>query len=142
MLLEKAIEVTGPRDRTVVIYNGAERQTYSCTPDCSRRLTLGGTPRLLRQDALRDHLAQCASHGCRRAVVGTNSAGFALGRHEQQQATTAIAAVKRSMIFRNTGKPLFRTMLYGIGSDVVDLIFSMAKREVTFLSGTAAISRL
>ena len=30
----------------------------------------------------------------------------------------------------------------GIGSAVVDLIFSMAKREVTFLSGTAAISCL
>ena len=85
VLLEKAIEVSGPRDRTVVMYNGAERQTYSCTPDCSRRLTLGDTPEFLRQDALRDHLAQRASHGRRRAVVGTNSAGFALGRHEQRQ---------------------------------------------------------
>jgi hypothetical protein len=41
VLFEKAIEVTGPRDRTLVMYNGVERQTYSCTPDCSRRLTLG-----------------------------------------------------------------------------------------------------
>ena len=31
---------------------------------------------------------------------------------------------------------------HGIGNTVVDLIFSMAKREVTFLSGTAAIRRL
>ena len=31
---------------------------------------------------------------------------------------------------------------HGIGSTVVALIFSMAKREVTFLSGTAAIRRL
>jgi hypothetical protein len=31
---------------------------------------------------------------------------------------------------------------YGTGSAVVDLIFSIAKREVTFLSGIAAISRL
>src|SRR5262245_37507467 len=30
----------------------------------------------------------------------------------------------------------------GIGSAVVDLIFSIANREVTFLSGTAAIRRL
>ena len=30
----------------------------------------------------------------------------------------------------------------GTGSAVVDLIFSMAKREVTFLSDTAAIRRL
>jgi Flp pilus assembly secretin CpaC len=44
VLFEKAIEVTGPRERTLVMYNGVERQTYSCTPDCSRRLTLGDTP--------------------------------------------------------------------------------------------------
>jgi hypothetical protein len=31
---------------------------------------------------------------------------------------------------------------HGIGSDVVDLIFSMAKRDVTFFNGTAVISRL
>ena len=31
---------------------------------------------------------------------------------------------------------------HGIGSAVVALIFSMAKRDVTFLSGTDAISRL
>jgi hypothetical protein len=32
--------------------------------------------------------------------------------------------------------------IHGIGSAVVDLIFSIANRDVTFLSGTAAISRL
>ena len=31
---------------------------------------------------------------------------------------------------------------YGIGSAVVDLIFSMAKRDVTFFSGTVPISFL
>jgi Flp pilus assembly secretin CpaC len=49
VLLEKAIEVTGPCDRTVVMYNGADRQTYSCTPDCSRRLTLGDTAESFKQ---------------------------------------------------------------------------------------------
>jgi hypothetical protein len=43
VLFEKAIEVTGPRERTLVMYNGVDRQTYSCTPACSRRLTLGDT---------------------------------------------------------------------------------------------------
>ena len=33
-------------------------------------------------------------------------------------------------------------VVYGMGNAVVALIFSIAKREVTFLSGTAAISRL
>jgi hypothetical protein len=35
-----------------------------------------------------------------------------------------------------------RCLAYGIGSAVVALIFSMAKREVTFLSDTDAISFL
>jgi len=37
---------------------------------------------------------------------------------------------------------VWRSRAYGIGNAVVALIFSIAKREVTFLSGTAAIRRL
>ena len=33
----------GPNDKTVVVYRGATRQTYSCTPECERRMTLGDT---------------------------------------------------------------------------------------------------
>lgn len=40
ILMEKTVEVQGPED-VVVVYRGVERDTYSCTPDCSRRLTLG-----------------------------------------------------------------------------------------------------
>lgn len=43
VLMEKTIEVKGPDDPTVVVYRGATRQTYSCTPDCSPRVTLGDT---------------------------------------------------------------------------------------------------
>jgi Flp pilus assembly secretin CpaC len=40
VLLEKTVEVRGPRGDTVV-YRGAERETYSCAPECQRRITLG-----------------------------------------------------------------------------------------------------
>jgi Flp pilus assembly secretin CpaC len=43
-LAEKSIVVLGPRDRVVVVYRGVERETYSCTPNCERRITLGDTP--------------------------------------------------------------------------------------------------
>ena len=43
VLLEKTVEVMGPTDPTVVVYRGSTRQTYSCTPDCSPRVTLGDT---------------------------------------------------------------------------------------------------
>lgn len=44
VLTEKIVEVQGPSDDTVVVYRGVTHQTYSCTPDCSRRITLGDTP--------------------------------------------------------------------------------------------------
>jgi Flp pilus assembly secretin CpaC len=43
VLLEKTITVKGPDEPVVVVYRGVTRQTYSCTPDCSRRITLGDT---------------------------------------------------------------------------------------------------
>jgi putative type II/III system pilus formation protein len=43
VLMEKTVMVTGPSDKTVVVYRGPTRQTYSCTPDCSPRITLGDT---------------------------------------------------------------------------------------------------
>ena len=43
VLLEKIVAVTGPTDKTVVVYRGVTRQTYSCAPECERRITLGDT---------------------------------------------------------------------------------------------------
>ena len=41
VLMENTVEVQGPRANVVVLYRGVERETYSCTPNCERRLTLG-----------------------------------------------------------------------------------------------------
>jgi Flp pilus assembly secretin CpaC len=41
VLMERAIVVRGPSDQTVAVYRGMERETYSCTPTCERRITLG-----------------------------------------------------------------------------------------------------
>jgi hypothetical protein len=40
-LAEYPIQVVGPSDKTVVVYRGIERETYSCVPYCERRITLG-----------------------------------------------------------------------------------------------------
>jgi Pilus formation protein N terminal region len=57
-LLKKTVEVTGPSDRIVVVYRGVTRETYSCTPECSRRITLGDFPdyfdKTLGETTLRD----------------------------------------------------------------------------------------
>jgi hypothetical protein len=43
MLMNEAVQVQGPPD-AVVVYRGATRESYSCTPSCDRRITLGDTP--------------------------------------------------------------------------------------------------
>jgi Flp pilus assembly secretin CpaC len=44
VLSEHNIEVVGPRGGVVVVYRGVNRESYSCAPDCERRITLGDTP--------------------------------------------------------------------------------------------------
>lgn len=41
VLLDRQVQVEGPVDRLVTVYRGVERETYSCTPVCQRRITLG-----------------------------------------------------------------------------------------------------
>jgi Flp pilus assembly secretin CpaC len=40
ILTEHIVEVQGPND-IVLVYRGVNRETYSCTPDCSARLNIG-----------------------------------------------------------------------------------------------------
>jgi hypothetical protein len=48
VLLETKVEVRGATDPSVVVYRGVDRSTYSCTPDCSPRLTLGDEQQFFR----------------------------------------------------------------------------------------------
>ena len=42
VLMERSVVVSGPRGRdSVQVYRGVQRETYSCTPNCERRITLG-----------------------------------------------------------------------------------------------------
>jgi Pilus formation protein N terminal region len=42
VVMDTTIQVVGPTSRElVVVYRGTERESYSCAPDCERRLTLG-----------------------------------------------------------------------------------------------------
>jgi Flp pilus assembly secretin CpaC len=65
VLMEKNVEVKGPSDKIVVVYRGINRETYSCTPDCSRRITLGDVPeffdKTLAETTTRDSQAAAAA---------------------------------------------------------------------------------
>lgn len=45
VVMNTTIQVVGPSSRElVVVYKGIERESYSCAPECERRLTLGDSP--------------------------------------------------------------------------------------------------
>jgi hypothetical protein len=41
VLMEKTVEVVAPREELTVVYRGAVRETYSCSPICEPRIMLG-----------------------------------------------------------------------------------------------------
>jgi hypothetical protein len=65
VLMEEVVQVSGPVD-SVVVYRGASRESYSCTPFCERRITLGDTPEFfnanLVQTNTRNSGAQASGH--------------------------------------------------------------------------------
>ena len=45
IVLDTTVQVTGPANADlVVVYKGVERESYSCAPDCGRRMTIGDSP--------------------------------------------------------------------------------------------------
>lgn len=41
VLMDRVVQVEGPTDKVVTVYRGTSRESYSCTPNCERRVTLG-----------------------------------------------------------------------------------------------------
>jgi len=44
VLIDRTIQVEGATDKLVTVYRGVDRESYSCTPTCQRRITLGDAP--------------------------------------------------------------------------------------------------
>jgi hypothetical protein len=65
VLMEKSVEVQGPGGDLVVVYRGMEWGTYSCTPDCERRITLGDGnaffDAIINETGARNGMAQAAA---------------------------------------------------------------------------------
>jgi len=41
VLVDRQIQVEGTTEELVTVYRGVSRESYSCTPNCQRRMTLG-----------------------------------------------------------------------------------------------------
>jgi len=70
VLAEHTVEVTGPNEKTVVVYRGTDRNTYSCTPDCSRRITLGDDPEFFEKT-----LSETTNRNTQAAAAGSLASG-------------------------------------------------------------------
>lgn len=74
VLMEKTIEVVAPRDELVVVYRGALRETYTCSPVCEPRIMPGdGMPPRDPEKFLDTILGQT-----------TNRSGLAQGKEPQK----------------------------------------------------------
>jgi hypothetical protein len=65
VLTERNIEVVGPEGNVVVVYRGVNRESYSCAPECERRITLGDTPEYFNATLLQagDRAARAQGQG-------------------------------------------------------------------------------
>jgi hypothetical protein len=67
ILMEKSVQVTGPRENVVFVYRGIDRESYSCAPKCERRITLGDVPAFfdatIKQTDSRDKTAASGGNG-------------------------------------------------------------------------------
>ena len=65
VLMERTVEVKAPH-QVVFVYRGADRESYSCTPNCERRIMLGDAnaafSSILGQTTSRNGQAQSAAH--------------------------------------------------------------------------------
>lgn len=75
VLSEQSIQVRGPSDRVVVLYRGLERESYSCTPRCERRITLGDA-----QEYFNATLNQSTNRTLRAQGAGSSNAAGAPAR--------------------------------------------------------------
>ena len=48
VLVDRMIQVDAPTGNLVTVYRGINRETYSCTPVCQKRITLGDGPDYFR----------------------------------------------------------------------------------------------
>jgi len=67
VVMDKTVEVLGASgSNLVVVYKGIERETYSCAPECERRITLGDSQgyfsTTLGQSGARTGQAQSGAH--------------------------------------------------------------------------------
>jgi Flp pilus assembly secretin CpaC len=64
VLMERPVEVRGPREGVIIVYRGVERESYNCAPNCEQRVTLGDAPKFfdatLNQTMTRSGSAQGA----------------------------------------------------------------------------------
>ena len=71
VVMDKTVQVLGPSGGDlVVVYKGVERESYSCAPECERRITLGDSAPYFNATLSQTGLPITTADGRRRARAG------------------------------------------------------------------------
>lgn len=68
VLMDRNVEVKGPPDRLIYVYRGVFRSTYSCSPQCAPRITLGDDAEFFDKN-----LAQSVNRSTQALAAGAGS---------------------------------------------------------------------
>jgi len=68
ILMDRMIQVEAPTEKLVTVFRGVNRETYSCTPVCQQRITLGDG-----QDYFKSTIDQVGSRNNSAAAVPTDN---------------------------------------------------------------------
>jgi len=66
-LFDSSIQVVGPADKVVIVYRGVDRESYSCTPNCGRRVAIGDTPAYFTANLTQIGTFGALAHGTQQA---------------------------------------------------------------------------
>lgn len=70
VLMDRIIQVEGPTDKVITVYRGVSRESYSCAPNCQRRVTLGDGEAYFKST-----MDQAGSLSGQASAAGATSAG-------------------------------------------------------------------
>lgn len=82
VLMDREVQVEGPTDKLVTVYRGVDRETYSCTPICQRRITLGDAPSFFNAN-----IGQAGTRASRASGAAAGDTGSAGAQGSSQQAS-------------------------------------------------------
>ena len=97
-LMEHPIQVLGPRDNVVVLYRGIERESYSCTPNCERRITLGDTATYFTANLTQAGTLNTQAQGAAAEIAAARRSWLAARQRDPRRCSASAATIRQRAV--------------------------------------------